>query len=315
MTIRTVGFQLKSLADLLQRVYASVDLAQISRCIVLHVRSGLPREDRKTKALNKLEENLITALEDLYLSSLHEGGTADGMNPSLTRSISTAETMYQSLIDQAARMLDRAELVTSDGSVLRASSDAIAEAAVDVIRRRSNEFALELARELERLGSAPSLLFQLDGRIVWTNHALVELIEHRRLNRPKLLHSACRFAAPLCASLRRREELPERRLKRRSAETDAHFHARVRRRDERAGETLLLVEITEALRSTELSPRELEVARLVACHGSYQMAADLAEVSIDSVRTYIRRIYRKMGVTSRTKLKARLIREGLLEPS
>ena len=313
MTTHAVGFQLKSLAELLQQVYNAVDLSQISRAIVLHVRDGLPPDARNPKALETLERRLVMSLEDLYLASLHEGGPADGMNPSLTERISTAETYYQSQIDTASRMLDRVELVTADGSVIRAAGDAIAEAAVDVVRRRSADFALEIARDQEKLGAPPSLLFQLDGRIVWSNHSLLEMVEQRKLDKAKLLQVACRFAAPLCAALRSREEPTDKRqLRQHMKEIGIHFRATVMRNGNSAGEALLLMEASEAKRATDLSPRELQIARLVSEHGSYQKAADMSNVSLDSVRTYIRRIYRKMGVSNRTQLKARMIREGLM---
>lgn len=310
MPTGAVGFQLKALAELLQKAYHAVDLSQISRAIVLHVRDGLPPEARKPGALETLERRLVMSLEDLYLASLHPNAPAEGTG--IADRISTAETYYQSQIDTASRMLDRIELVTADGSVIRAAGDAIAEAAVDIVRRRSADYALEIARDQEKLGAPPSLLFQLDGRIVWSNHSLLEMIEHRRLDKARLIQNACRFAAAHCAALRRREEPDKSRLRQHFKEMGTHFRATVMRRGESAGEALLLVEVCEAKRATDLSPRELQVARLVSQHGSYKTAAEIAEVSLDSVRTYIRRIYRKMGVSNRTQLKARMIREGLL---
>jgi DNA-binding CsgD family transcriptional regulator len=266
------------------------------------------------------------ALEDLYLASLHPDGPPDEMNPSLSERISTAEAYYQGQVEAAARQIDRSGLVTSDPSILRAAAPAIAEAAQDIVRRRSHEFALDIARDLETLGAPPSLLFQLDGRIVWANHALTEMCEQRHLSRNRLLQAACRFAAPLCAALRRREDPAapgkakkgkkagaRKRLRTRVSELGVHLRATVKRRNESAGEALLLVEVSEAKRTTKLSPRELQVARLVSQHGSYKQAAETAQVSLDSVRTYIRRIYRKFGVSNRMQLKARLIREGLLK--
>jgi DNA-binding CsgD family transcriptional regulator len=308
----TVGFQLKTLAELLQKIYSAVDLSQIARTIVLHVREGLPIDARFTGQLETIERRMVMALEDLYLASLHPEGPDDDMNPSLSARISTAESYYQSQVEAAARMVDRAGLVTSDGSILRAAATAIAEAAQDIVRRRSNEFALDIARDQEKLGAPPSLLFQLDGKIVWSNHALTEMTEQRKLDHSKLLQSSCRFAAPLCAALRRREEPKSKsQLRKRISELGVHLRATVKRRNESAGEALLLVEVSEAKRATELSPRELQVARLVSEHGSYKKAAEIAGCSLDSVRTYIRRIYRKFGVSNRMQLKARLIREGL----
>ena len=309
-----VGFQLKTLTELLQKVYGAVDLSQIARAIRMHVRDNLPTDTRVRSQLDTIERRVAMALEDLYLASLHPDGPPDEMDPSMSERISTAESYYQSQIETAARAIDRAGLVTSDASVLRAAAPAIAEAAQDIVRRRSNEFALDIARDRESLGAAPSILFQLDGRIIWANHALTEMCEQRALSRAKLLQAACRFAAPVCAALRRRDEPKTRReLRKRVSEMGVHLRATVKRRNNNAGEALLLVEISEAKRATDLSPRELQVALLVSQHGSYKTAAEVVQVSLDSVRTYIRRIYRKFGVSNRMQLKARLIREGLLK--
>ena len=306
-----VTFQLRSLADLLQRTYAAVDLAQIARAVMLHVRDSLPPEARRPAELNALERRLVAALDDLYLVNLLPEKTE--VAPELTDRISTAESGFDTQIEAAARLLDRQELVSANGSVLRAAAPAIAEAAQEIVRRRSNEFALDIARDQETLGAPPSILFKLDGQVVWSNHALNEWVERRGLNQPKVLQAACRFAGPVCAALRRREDVKRSQLKKHMTDSGVHFLGVIKRRGQSAGETLLLVEVTEAKRATDLSPRELQVARLVAQHGSYSTAAEVAEVSLDSVRTYVRRIYRKFGVSTRTQLKARLIREGLLD--
>lgn len=44
-----VTFQLRSLAELLQRTYAAVDLSQIARAVMLHVRDSLPPEARRPR--------------------------------------------------------------------------------------------------------------------------------------------------------------------------------------------------------------------------------------------------------------------------
>jgi DNA-binding CsgD family transcriptional regulator len=310
----TVGIQLKSLADFLQRIYACVDLGQIARAIRFHVRDGLLVETRSMGQLDSVEHRMLLALEDVYLASLHPLGPQEGMNPSLAERISTAESYYAEQLETAARMMDRAGLVSSDGAILRAAAPAIAEAAQNIARRRSNDYALDVARDLEKLGAAPSMLFALDGRAVWVNHALTELTESRGLNRTQVIQAACRFAAPLCAALRCRKE-PQTRadLRRRVNDLGVHLRGTVLRRNDNVGEALLLIELSEAKRATRLSARELQVALLVSQQHSYKQAAEIAQVSLDSVRTYVRRIYRKFGVSSRIQLKGRLIREGLMK--
>jgi DNA-binding NarL/FixJ family response regulator len=49
-----------------------------------------------------------------------------------------------------------------------------------------------------------------------------------------------------------------------------------------------------------LTPREIEVLTLIAKGFSYQEAAQLLEVSANTVRTYIKRIYQKLSVNSRS---------------
>jgi DNA-binding NarL/FixJ family response regulator len=51
---------------------------------------------------------------------------------------------------------------------------------------------------------------------------------------------------------------------------------------------------------THLSPREQAVLDCLAKGLTYQQIADQLEISIDSIRTYLRRIYEKLHVQSRT---------------
>ena len=53
-------------------------------------------------------------------------------------------------------------------------------------------------------------------------------------------------------------------------------------------------------REAGLSPREAEVLALITQGLSNQEIADRAYLSINSVKTYIRSAYRKLGVTKRT---------------
>lgn len=63
----------------------------------------------------------------------------------------------------------------------------------------------------------------------------------------------------------------------------------------------------------DLSPRELEVVRLVTnCYTNEDIARELY-LSINSVKTYIRGAYRKIGVTTRTQAVVWGVRHGLLD--
>jgi DNA-binding NarL/FixJ family response regulator len=90
------------------------------------------------------------------------------------------------------------------------------------------------------------------------------------------------------------------------------------------GETLLefevdgaryqLVRIAESRETAEvnLTPREVEIARLVAKGYVNKTIAGILDISCYTVDTYMRRIFAKLAVTSRAAMVARLSEEGLL---
>jgi DNA-binding CsgD family transcriptional regulator len=305
----TVDFRLRALAELLEQVHAAPDLYQVAQALTAFLKGRLPGDSRMRGRLKTLERRLLMALEDLFLAELHPDGPPRG----LEQRMDTARDYYAEQIEAAALLLDQHGEGADPGAVLRAAAPAVASAAVSVLRRGCTLQALEIARDQEGLGAAPSLLYQLDGRLLWTNRALTELMENRGLSRQDLQRAADRFAAPLCAALRKRQDpSSQSELRRRVIELGVHLRAAVKRSRKVEGTALLLVEVSEARRAIELSPRELQVARLVAQHGAYSKVAEIAGLGLDSVRTYVRRIYRKYGVGNRVQLKARLIREGLL---
>lgn len=57
----------------------------------------------------------------------------------------------------------------------------------------------------------------------------------------------------------------------------------------------------------ELSPRELEIARLIAKGYPNKTVAAILEISPWTVGTYLRRIYAKLGVRCRAAMVARLM--------
>src|SRR5262245_27981542 len=61
-----------------------------------------------------------------------------------------------------------------------------------------------------------------------------------------------------------------------------------------------------------LSPRELEISRLVAKGFVNKTIAGVLEISYYTVDTYLRRIFAKLNVTSRAAMVARLSEEGYL---
>jgi DNA-binding CsgD family transcriptional regulator len=62
-----------------------------------------------------------------------------------------------------------------------------------------------------------------------------------------------------------------------------------------------------------LSPRELEISRLVAKGHVNKTIAGVLDISCYTVDTYLRRIFAKLNVTSRAAMVARLSRDSLLD--
>ena len=63
-----------------------------------------------------------------------------------------------------------------------------------------------------------------------------------------------------------------------------------------------------------LSPREQEIARMVARGFPNKAIAVVLEISAWTVGTYLRRMFAKLGVTSRAAMIAKLMEEGTLKP-
>ena len=70
--------------------------------------------------------------------------------------------------------------------------------------------------------------------------------------------------------------------------------------------------LIQALRATYgLSRREIDVLHLIACGLSNQEIADTLYLSINSVKTYIRAAYRRVGVVRRSQAVAWSVPRGL----
>src|SRR5215813_11415276 len=61
-----------------------------------------------------------------------------------------------------------------------------------------------------------------------------------------------------------------------------------------------------------LSPREREVARMIAKGYPNKIIASVLEISVWTVSTHLRRIFAKLGVTTRASMIARLLDDGRL---
>ena len=62
-----------------------------------------------------------------------------------------------------------------------------------------------------------------------------------------------------------------------------------------------------------LSPREREVVRMIAKGYPNKLIASVLEISVWTVSTHLRRIFAKLGVTSRTAMVTRMFRDGKME--
>jgi DNA-binding CsgD family transcriptional regulator len=62
--------------------------------------------------------------------------------------------------------------------------------------------------------------------------------------------------------------------------------------------------------SLDLTPTETKVAALVASGGTNREVADTLFISVNTVEAHLKRIYRKLGIRSRTELASRFPGNG-----
>ena len=74
-----------------------------------------------------------------------------------------------------------------------------------------------------------------------------------------------------------------------------------------------LVRRVEPEPGISLSPREQEIARMIAQGHANKTIAQVLEISTWTVGTYLRRIFSKLGVGSRAAMVARLMEIGVLQ--
>jgi DNA-binding NarL/FixJ family response regulator len=71
----------------------------------------------------------------------------------------------------------------------------------------------------------------------------------------------------------------------------------------------------EEPRADGMTPREVEVLTLLAQGCTYDEVARVLSISTNTVRTYIRSIYEKLHVSTKTEAALEAIRRGLIPPS
>lgn len=64
--------------------------------------------------------------------------------------------------------------------------------------------------------------------------------------------------------------------------------------------------------TAELAPQEIRLLSLLACGHTYQAAGDELHVSVNTVRNYVRSIYEKLHVHSKSAAVAKAFRQGLI---
>lgn len=306
--------QLRSISSLVTLVFESRSLDEIARNLVDHVREGMPPSQRDPAYLATLSERLIKTLFDLYVSSQPISDEDTGNHSlSLMRALSGAEAEFKILIETVSNELEHLDDRSSSGAILRASTLAIISAAMGIASRTNNEAALSFARELEDLGAPPAVLFSSFGSVLWVNSSLRRLLERRSIKLDAVIKQAMELSEPAVERFRLTSDpVLVGKASVRNETLGLHFSLQSEKRGQSQLENFFVVQLSEAKRVTALSARESEIAVLLVEIGKYKDVAVAANISLDSVRTYVRRIYRKFGIHDRHELKARMIREGLI---
>ena len=288
---------LRKASALVSDANESKSIHEVVAHVVVHVRDGTPAHLRDPAYLASLQKRLTIAL-----TNLHTGNKATSSSKALklTQAMSGAEGEFRALIETIATELEKLDEQDDAGLVLRASSDAIMRAAIATTLRVDSESALNMARQLEEPGAAPSILFDRLGSVVWVNKSLRGLLERRSIALETVLAKAVSTQAKQKIASARDESL------------GLLLAIKNRTRGDSGIDGLTVVEVSGAKRATALTAREIEVAQLVVELGKYKEVAAASNLALNSVRTYVRRIYRKFGIHNRSELKARLIREGLI---
>ncbi|MCC6463818.1 MAG: helix-turn-helix transcriptional regulator [Planctomycetes bacterium] len=314
--IRVQEHELLGLASFLAAVYRARTLPEITELVVSHVRDALPPAAREPVYFTSLRERLDSTLHEVSHSHPPvSDANAEYLRASTGWSSQAHEHLRDVLLQCALHVQD------NDGTpwlvaVLRTVPEAMAEAAACIAERASDALAIELARDLENLGAPPAMLFGAGGNMLWLNSALRQLLLRRRQAPERVRQHGLLMATPLLLALRQGKAHNEADAaalgaSRRIEEIGLLLRARpVTRGSVPLG--FVQVEVSEAKRAVELSPRELQVALALAQQGRYRDVAERVGVKLDSVRTYIRRVYRKLGVNSHSQLLARMVRDGMM---
>jgi DNA-binding CsgD family transcriptional regulator len=301
--------QLHFLTELLAQAFRAQDIPSLVQAIIQ------PPIDARRDGLGKpgdltaIAERLTRAVEEVYTEAVPIDDYHAAMPP-----FYRAQTSASPERDFGRAIEELASIAGDAGAVLRAAVPGLLQAVCHMAERKCSLFALDVVRDFEQFGAPPVLVYLGNGTLLWQNSALQEMVESRQLNKTALLSAAAQFAGPFCGSIRTHRRMP-RPSSIRVPRPGVFLRAEVRQSTDPSPDKVLLVHVTEAQRVSELSPRELEVAKHLCRMQGYRDVAAALGISLDSVRTHVRRAYRKLGINSRVGLKARLIRDGLIERS
>ncbi len=295
--------QLQYLTELLANAFRAQDIHSCVQAIIEPIRDALAPATVNDATVVRLAR----AVEDLYAEAVPIADYHAAM-PAYHRARG-AHSPEQSFVNAVEELAAGA---AGMGAVLRAAVPGLLQAIRHLAERKCSQFALDVVRDYQQFGAPPALVYLSNGTLLWQNSALQDLVELRRLNNAALLTAAAAFAGPFCVSMRTRRRMP-RPDSIRVPHPDVFLRAEVRESSDAPPDKVLLVHVTEARRASELSPRELEVLKQICRTPGYRHVAKALGISLNSVRTHVRRAYRKLGVSSRIALKARLIRDGLID--
>ncbi len=308
---------LHAVAALTAAAFSAQGVHAFGDAIIQHVRQSLPALQRNPTWLGSLNGRLVAATRRVCLASLDASDGDSAEDPAGNLQADVAANEFTRILDSAAAYLDEHGIGPVSGETLRTAAGSLHAAALGIIRRGAASGELTAVKGLEQDGAPPTLLFRLDGEMVWLNATLAQLCKRREIPPTQVSADAKDLVRELSASSRPLggELDVGAGLARRGNRTDMHLRAVLRRGPADGSATLIEVVVSEARRQTRLTTRELQVARLLLEHGAYLKVAEAANLSLDSVRTYVRRAFRKLAVSNQAQLRARLVYDGMLADS
>lgn len=307
------GSSRHAVATLTAAAFSARGVYEFRDAVVQFVRQALPPAERDPAWLGNLGSRLVAAARNVCLAGPR--GAAQGEQP-LPGTPGPEEALdgLARCLETAAAYIDEHGVGPVTGDALVAATTSLHTAVLGIARRATASDELAVVRNLESDGAPPTLLFRLDGEPLWLNAAATRVCQRRELQPARLSADGAELARELAARsypLGGDWEAGQ-SMARRGPRTDMHLRALLRGGPLDAATVLIEVVVSEARRQTRLTARELQVARLLVDLGGYQRVAEAMSLSLDSVRTYVRRVYRKLAINNQAQLRARLTYEGIL---